>query len=201
MREGINLNAESGIRNVVCCVTDEMHVKQFVGRCRFDVENLVVAHRAYRGDNKGKNDYLARSRRAFEEFLKDSSNREWFDSISDIFAGTVDDVIRIDVGGTRDDFCEMIDTRWACSHEQSHDEQLARAIYRESDKKSIVDYAFQCELLDKFKCRYTFNGVMKYLEDNCGYEIGCGRTMIEGKRVTYRIIYERNEKQNEQYEQ
>lgn len=125
MREGINLLPESEIKNVVCCLTDELHVKQFAGRCRFNVENLVVAQRKCRIDNYDTKSYLARSRQEFEDFLRDKSNRAWFDSISDIVEVNIDDVERIYVGGNEYDFRDMIDERWACPDDIEPDKREA----------------------------------------------------------------------------
>lgn len=194
MREGVNLNPGCGIRNVVCCLSDELHVKQFVGRCRFDVENLIVAHRSRVVDNQSKDSYLVQSRIAFEEFLRDESKRGWFDSISDIFDGSIDDVIRIDVGEKPEDFCRMIDRTWACPEDATEEDQQARMIYKETDKQSIVDYAFRCGLIEKYKSQYSLGMVLKYLEENYGYRIETGRVRIDGVRYTYKIIFERNSK-------
>jgi len=35
LREGINLKEESGVKNVISCFSDELHLVQFAGRCRF----------------------------------------------------------------------------------------------------------------------------------------------------------------------
>ena len=190
MREGVNLNSDSKVDNVVCCLSDEMHVKQFVGRCRFNVENLVVAHRRRKADNPYGKSYLVKSRKAFEDFLADRSNREWFDSISEIFDGSIEDVVRIDVGEGKADFCRMIDSTWACPAD-THEDEMKYAIYKDEDKQQIMDYAFRCGLLEKYRSQYRFNSVMKYLEENCGYKIKTKRTRIDGMQVTYKLIYER----------
>ena len=194
MREGVNLNPGCGIKNVVCCLSDELHVKQFVGRCRFDVENLIVAHRSRVVDNQSKDSYLVQSRIAFEEFLRDESKREWFDSISDIFDGTIDDVIRIDVGEKPEDFCRMIDRTWACPEGATEEERQARMIYKEADKQSIVDYAFRCGLIEKYKSQYSLGMVLKHLEENYGYRIETRRIRVDGVQLTCKIIFERNSK-------
>lgn len=43
MREGFSLREYSGVCNVVCCTLDPVDIVQFVGRCRYDVENLIIA--------------------------------------------------------------------------------------------------------------------------------------------------------------
>lgn len=194
MREGVNILPESNIKNVVCCLSDELHVKQFVGRCRFNVENLIIAHRRCRYDNMNKDSYLAKSRRAFEDFLWDENRREWFDSISDIVECKAEDVVRIEVGENEYDFRDRIDEVWACPEGSDWETERNYLIYKEEDKQDLVDYAFRCRLLGKYWSQYSFNAVIKYLEDRFGYEIESGRTRIDGDRVTYKLIHERTEK-------
>lgn len=43
MREGFSLREYSGINNIVCCTLDPVDIVQFVGRCRYNVENLIIA--------------------------------------------------------------------------------------------------------------------------------------------------------------
>lgn len=191
MREGVNLLPESEIKNVVCCLTDELHVKQFVGRCRFDVENLVVAQRKCRIDNYDTKSYLAQSRRDFETFLRDRSYATWFYSISDILDVDIDDVELISVGGNEYDFRDMIDEVWACPDGIDKDKQSVYWIYKEEDKQSIVDYAYRCGLLGKYRSQYSFVGVLKYMEERFGYSIDTNRARVDGKQITYKLIHER----------
>lgn len=43
MREGFSLREYSGITNIVCCTLEPVDIVQFVGRCRYNVENLIIA--------------------------------------------------------------------------------------------------------------------------------------------------------------
>jgi hypothetical protein len=51
LREGVNLREHSGVRNIICCFTDELHITQFVGRCRYNIDNLIVADTYINSDN------------------------------------------------------------------------------------------------------------------------------------------------------
>lgn len=82
LREGVNLREESGVRNVICCFTDELHITQFMGRCRFDIDNLIVAHTYIRTDNFDMDSYLSNCRSAFKDFMRSKNSTSWFDSIS-----------------------------------------------------------------------------------------------------------------------
>ena len=66
MREGINLREYSGIKNIVCCFSDELHITQFVGRARYSIDNLVVADTYINADNSSSNIYLSKCRRKFK---------------------------------------------------------------------------------------------------------------------------------------
>ena len=54
LREGVNLRKNSGVRNIVSCFSDELHIIQFVGRCRYSIDNLIVADTYINADNINK---------------------------------------------------------------------------------------------------------------------------------------------------
>lgn len=69
MREGVTLRPESGVRNVVTFLPDELHVSQFLGRCRFDVENLVVVYAKSVVGRSGEVPYIVPSARTSRTLL------------------------------------------------------------------------------------------------------------------------------------
>lgn len=87
MREGITLYEQSNIRNIVCCIPDEVSVIQFMGRVRGDVDNLVVANNnSIINNNVIK--YLAMSRDKFKKLLAGNGDK-WIRSIRHILADDV----------------------------------------------------------------------------------------------------------------
>ena len=189
MREGINLRAESGIENVICCISDEMHVKQFMGRCRFDVQNLIVLHKHYPQDNIAQDSYIAESRRLFAKYIYDKNNREWFESIKEIVECDFEEIERYNIDPRVDDFCSWVDENWACGSDPI--EKETRRV-TESDYWQFEDYAYKCRIFGREARRYTFNGILRYMCDELGYSFEQGRTLNEDKRkVTYKNILRR----------
>lgn len=194
MREGINLREGSGIENVICCITDEMHVKQFMGRCRFNVENLVVLHRHHPGDNKYHGDYIADSRRKFAQYIYDKNDREWFDTISEIVDVGFEEVERYLLDPDDEAFCQWVDQMWACASDADNEEKIAKRIF-DYDYDQFEDYAFRCRLFGRDTKKYTFNAILRYM-CKLGYSYDAGRSMIGDKKASYKVIIK--EKQNEE---
>lgn len=90
IREGFTFVENSDVRNIVSFFPDEMNIHQLVGRCRYNVDNLIIVNTKYRGSY---DDYFGEQRRLFEKFCLDKNkNPEWFDSVSDVVSQSVDDV-------------------------------------------------------------------------------------------------------------
>lgn len=187
MREGINLREESGIKNVVCCLTDEMHVKQFVGRCRFSVENLIVVYEHYIKDNMEKNNYTAESRRMFANYIADKDDREWFDSISEIVECSFDEVKRYRLDPDWEQFLSWVDAQWVCARDEPENTQ--KRIF-EHVYEQFEDYAYRSRLFGRDAKRYTFSGILKRLCDDYGYRYEQKRMIDkDGRKVTYKYLY------------
>lgn len=194
LREGINLCEQSGIRNVVSCLSDELHVIQFAGRCRYSIDNLVVADTYIRPDNK-RRDYLFHSRQEFRKFRDDKTNACWFDSISCIIDHDRSRVKWLYYPGDRDGFIKYINTKWLVPSGISTDERNAYKIFRSKDKQEIIDKAVSYGVIHLPKSKLTFNGILRLLQNDYGYIIEGGQSVLEKKRQSYKLIvsYRRNE--------
>ena len=189
MREGINLREESGIRNVVCCIPDEMHVKQFMGRCRYSVDNLIVVHKSYRMDNHKKGDYIADSRRMFADYLYDKTNRLWFDTISEIVECEFEDVERYLLDPSVDKFCLWVDSNWACNKHSTNEEILSKRISKE-DYEDFEYEAYKNRLFGRNDVKYTFNNILRYMCNSLGYRCESSRDLDdENRKITYKVLF------------
>lgn len=184
MREGINLREESGIKNVICCLTDEMHVKQFMGRCRFNVENLIVVYGHYPRDNMKKNDYTANSRKLFSNYIADKNDREWFDSISEIVDCSFEEVERYRLDPDWNGFLSWVDTQWVRSRDAPDDKPIS-----EQEYEQFEDYAYRCRLFGRDPRKYTFNAILRCMCNDHGYSYEQKRSLDDdGRKITYKYL-------------
>ncbi len=178
MREGINLQEKSCIRNVICCIPDELHVTQFVGRCRFNIENLIVVNTSiYR--EKYQNGYLYDKRAEFRAFMKNPNDHRWFDTVK----------ILISDPNRQPEILK-------CKHnhlESCIDEKfLGCKVYLEKDKNLIVEQAKRDKIFDIPMRDYTFNRVMRYLEDTGKYNIETVRIFKKDISYSAKILIKNN---------
>lgn len=187
MREGINLISNSGIKNVVSCVSDELHVKQFVGRCRFNVENLIVANCPRYVDAGDSGGYITQSRRKFRDFIDDPDATAWFASIADIVECKPRDVIRYGIDKDPVGFDKEFEERFASCKER------IKRIYTPEDKNAIVNIARKYRVLD-VKGDYTFAAVVKYIKSTDKYYVldGQNNNTSDG-RSRYKIFMKKEE--------
>lgn len=186
LREGINLEEESGIKNVICCYTDELHITQFAGRCRFNIENLVVADTYIRIDNYNKDDYLFQCRNKYKEFMANKSNVKWFDSVSHLVNHDVLKVKRFKLCKDEKKFIDYINSKWLVPIGAKNLDIYK--IYKKEDKDNIVDMAIKCKLYELYPNRITFNRVIRTMSQSLGYEIDSGRQIIDDKKISYKLI-------------
>lgn len=66
-------------------------------------------------------------------------------------------------------------------------------LWRNEDKQALVQLAMDCNICHKPLAKITFISVIKLMEEQFGYEIEQGRSMIEGRQHTYRLIVAFNE--------
>jgi hypothetical protein len=188
LREGFNLRANSGVKNVICCFSDELHITQFMGRCRFDIDNLVVAETYIRDENFNQNTYLADCRNDFKSFIRNMTNVKWFNAIAHLVDHDCYGVKRFLLGTDEQRFIDYINSRWlAPSGLEGH--ALDRyKIYKDEDKKEIIDLAIECKLFSLYKNQITFIRVIKMLEQCLGYAVESGKYSVDCQRYTYKLV-------------
>lgn len=173
LREGINLYDGCGVENVICCIPDELHISQFMGRCRFDIENLIIVNETIQRSQL-KNPYIESNRREFSDYISDPNDTRWLSRISHLLYPDVEvERIEIDSGS----FYKHIVDNW-----------LNKRIISKHDRDSITSVARGCNLFDCQRSKITFIKVMKYIEEELGLSVRSGRITINGDKKTYKEI-------------
>ena len=188
LREGFTLLPQSGVKNVICCYTDEMNITQFVGRCRFNIENLVVADIYHRSDNLKSNTYFGKCEQDYQAFVHNFENIKWFNSISHLVSHSWEDTQRVVLGKDERRFIDYINTHWLVPIGCSCKDSEKYRIYKEEDKKAIVDMAFECDLFRTARDDLTFNRVVRMLKETLGYEVVSGRLRFQSEQYTYKLV-------------
>lgn len=174
LREGINLNESSGIKNVVCCIPDELHISQFVGRCRFNIENLVIANE-YMQHASYMDRYLVKCRQDFTNYILDNANDEWLQSINHLLVNPQEKPLKFYFDS--ESFYKQLQSDW-----------LNKKIYKKDDRNKLVEIATWCKI---FKCKNsdaTFNALMKIIKEHGEFDVVSGRSVVGGHKYTYKII-------------
>lgn len=196
LREGINLREDSGVKNVAISFTDEMHISQWVGRCRFNVENLIVAETYIRTDNRNGNPYLQQSRQAYRNYMKDVNHTQWFDSIAHLVEHDITEVRRFVLSADERKFTSYINTKWLVPSDLKEEDVDKYRIYKQNDKDEIVKMAVDCRLIDLPNQRITFNRIMRFMQDTLGYIVENGMAYRDSIRFRYKLIVEYDEEFN-----
>ena len=194
LREGVNIRKESGIKNVVCCFSDELHITQFVGRARYSVDNLVVADTYINADNYNRNSYLAKCRLAFRAFMKSKDHTSWFDSISHLVEHDIYEVRRFILTKDEKRFIDYINSKWLVPKGITDKKTLDKyRIYKDEHKQEIIKMVADCKLLKLYPSYITFNKVIHLMQDSLGYEVDGGRFKQNNHKYTYKIIIDFDE--------
>lgn len=183
VREGFNLLESSGVRNIVSCVTDSLHVVQVAGRARYCLDNLVVAAPLQRETgSQAYTEYMTRQRCLFSEFMRNENDgSEWFKPIAPIVQhglGEINTTIRRkDVGG----FQQWIDDTWLTTDNEE------KWLYKPEDKQELVQKCADFKASNKIRSRLTYQGVLKLLP-SMGYTVITGTIRANGTCTTYKVI-------------
>ena len=189
LREGVNLREDSRVKNVICCFTDELHITQFMGRCRFNVDNLIVAHTYVRTDNFDVDSYLSKCRSSFKDFMRNKDNTSWFDSISHLIEHDAYKAIRFILGSEEKKFIDYINAKWLVPDGITDKNELDKyKIYKDEDKQEIVNKVIEYKLLKLCASKITFNKAIDLMENCFGYTIESNRMRIKKKQYTYKLI-------------
>lgn len=192
LREGFNLKEESGVRNVICCFSDELHVTQFMGRCRFDIDNLVIADTYINTDNINKSSYLVQQRQLFKDYMKFENNVKWFDTISHLVDHDIYEVKRFKLSRNEQTFVDYINYKWLVPIGTEGKKIDKYKIYKEEDKKEIVQAACNSCLFKKSSRPISFLKVIKCMKEELGYDIHDGQQRFDGTTHRYKIVLNKN---------
>jgi hypothetical protein len=187
-REGFNLKLESGIKNIVCCYGDPLHITQVCGRARFDLDTLVVADTYFRGDNLDQDSYLSEQRQAFKGFLYLRNNLKWFDGISHLVDHDVYGTKRFILSSDESRFISYINTKWLVPPTITNSDTDKYKIWRQEDKDEIVSVFKDCKIVNVPEDLITFHKVMFTLTQSLGYEIESGQQRFGGSFHRYKLI-------------
>ena len=195
LREGFNLKESSGVRNIITCMTDELHIIQFAGRCRYNFDNLVVADTLIFEDNSKQegsatpsNVYIRKSRDQFKSYMKDKSCVAWFEPIRHLVAHDIYGVKRFVLGSDDNRFINYINATWLVPSGMDKKLQERYRIWKDADKAAIIDMADQCKIFALYKSEITFNRVVRLLQDCLGYSVDSGSALLDGQRKVYKLV-------------
>lgn len=188
VREGFNLREESGVRNIISCYGDSLYITQFLGRARYDIDNLVVADTYIRDDNLKKQTYLAEQRKAFKGFLYLKNNLKWFDDIAHLVEHGVYGTKRFVLSSDESRFISYINSNWLAPSDATREMLDRYKIWKDTDKTEIVSRFVDCKLIPTQPQYITFNKVMFTLQQSLGYEIESGQQRFDNERHRYKLI-------------
>ena len=190
MREGVTLRPESGVRNVVTMLPDELHVSQFLGRCRFDVENLVVVYDKGVLNHAGDAPYILGERQSFSRFAS-YVDEDWFGSIAHLLRCDLRGVKRYKWNKGREDFFDYLDAKWAV--DDVRDVPVEKYIYKEEQRKAIVEYGKRCGVFAESGTTECYLSVTKLLRQDARINMVRKRISLDGKRPWCDIVLRNTE--------
>lgn len=193
LREGVNLREYSGIRNVVCCFSDELHITQFMGRCRYNIDNLIVADTYINADNFDDEAYLSKCRQSFRIFMKNKDNTSWFDSVKHLVEHDIYEVKRFVLSADENKFIDYINIKWLVPKGITEEELNKYKIYKNNDKQEIINRVIQYKLLKLYPYQISFNKVIDLMKNTLGYTIENKRGNIDKVQHTYKLIIDFDE--------
>jgi len=198
LREGVNLRENSGVKNIVCCFSDELHIIQFVGRARYSIDNLVIADTYINADNMDSNAYLTKCRDSFKKYMRKKDNTSWFDSISHLINHDVYDIKNFTLNQYEKKFINYINSKWLVPKGINNGNELNKyKIYKDEHREEIIKMVINCKMLKLYPSRITFNKVINMMEEDLGYAIESQRGTINKKQYTYKLIIDFDENYKE----
>ena len=167
LREGFNLRETSGVRTVMTYIPDAIHVVQFVGRCRYSVDNLIVVD-TYRDTliREDEQNYLLKSRRDFSAFM-DGDGWWWWSEVSPVFAGTRQDVRKYVGYSDVESFLQWFDRRYLATGKAEKNRN--KWIIRKEGAVPIVQAAIKYGAMGNNASKYNFNAIRHMMEQEYGY--------------------------------
>lgn len=93
-------------------------------------------------------------------------------------------------------FVSYINSKWLVPSNCILKSAKQYRIWREEDKREIIQECIDCKMLEVPDRLVTFNSVVWLLEDCLGYVVDSGRFMQEKQRHTYKIVLDYCEEKN-----
>lgn len=87
-----------------------------------------------------------------------------------------------------DKFVQFINSHWLLPSSTDSGLPQLYKIWREDDKRKIVELAKECCLLDGQLSRVSFIAVIKLMREKLGYEIDEGRSLFNGVQHSFKIV-------------
>lgn len=193
MREGVTLRPESGVRNVVTFLPDELHVSQFLGRCRFDVENLVVVYAKSAIGHSGEVPYIEAQRQNFVDFAFYKDNG-WFSSIQHLVRDGLRDVRRYQWREGVQGFYDYIDSRWAVD---DVDHVPESKFIRQENQPELIEQAALHGVFDEMRCARRYINVKRYVNQHPKLRMVDKRVRHKGERFRCDVIVRQPEPKEE----
>lgn len=193
IREGFNLCLESGVKNIVSCCSDSLHVIQIAGRARYDLDNLVVVDCPVRENLNKAGNFLKTSRKQFLEYLEDKRSFAWFDSISNVVQHGIDDVVRYREASDVDGFINYIKGRWAIPANTLDEDLSSYWIWTAEDKAEVVAEYKRCRMSALPARKITFTRILHEMQERLGFNVVEDRGYADGKRIRYKAVVGFNE--------
>lgn len=213
IREGFSFVEKSGVRNVVCCFTDEMSITQLMGRCRYDIDNLVIIKKDNIYDSAGYVPYIKFQHDLFDRF-EAGVGEEWFEGICDLVKCGVNDIQRfssdkislhkvtkkyedrrkdtptIASRSAKNQMKKYIYNTYIVKPGMSKDDMSKRLI-DSGNKQDIVDKAVELGLFGEETGMLSCNRIINICAKEMGFEVDRSHKRREnGKFVRYTILKE-----------
>ena len=202
LREGFNLDEASGVKNVIVMSTYDWEIKQIVGRCRYDVENLVIVRPLYYPDGDNTYGYNQMCHEEYDAFIS-GKGFSWFKRIQNIVDCESSD---INIKKEAIQYWESQSRYNALKNKVLFDAFISRAdkfvtkdeahpvlIHGKQMKLELCAIARKMNLFQNTKARdYTFNRI-RTAWSNYGYRVWEGRIDQDGDRPRYTVLYSQKE--------
>lgn len=185
LREGFNLNEESGVRNIISTLVDPLNLTQICGRARYGLDAVIVAdNKSRRYNKKGKNDYFFVEENKFKHYFRYGKNTGWLSEISHLF---LDPQIKPSFYYSYRDKDKFID--YVKKEFLTEEMDFNKAIVSKVQKEELIKKAIDCGIVHRTPGKTSFLYVVNIMED-MGFKIQTGRLpyAIDPKRSTYKLI-------------
>lgn len=177
-REGVSLLECSGVRNIVCGFADAMHVVQLAGRCRYNIDNLVVAYDGYYANTNSNN------------VLKDQCAmcRKFYHRIDNDYFRLIRGIVQHSVSQTRfygeyisaEDFrCYVLD-RYAVGSDEIV--TADKIVSSKEEREQLRAIAKACGLLSSANGKKTFIDLLDVMREEFGFVTHKVRKSTGGQR-------------------